>query len=104
MSKSKTEKIADIEQQIMQLQNNKKRLLQEQKEHDKKARTHRLIERGAMLESLIDGAELLTNEQISELLRKTVGSSYGIKTLDSIKSQDSADSAQRAEVTPAKDS
>jgi phytoene dehydrogenase-like protein len=72
MPKTKDEKIANIQEQIVQLENQKKRLVQQQKEEQRKARTRRLIERGAMLEKRIDGADALTNEQIGYFLDKTL--------------------------------
>jgi hypothetical protein len=68
MTKTKMERIAGIEAEIKQLENQKKKLLQQQKEQERKARTRRLIERGALLESLIDGAEAFTNEDIKSIL------------------------------------
>jgi len=61
-----------------------KKLLQEQKEADRKARTKRLIERGAIAESLIPGVETLTNEQFKAFLEKTVTSSYAARALAEI--------------------
>ena len=61
-----------------------KKLLQEQKEADRKARTKRLIERGAIAESLIPGADTLTNEQFKAFLEKTVTSSYATRALAEI--------------------
>jgi hypothetical protein len=72
MPKTKDEKIANIQEQIIQLENQKKRLIQQQKEEQRKVRTRRLIERGAMLESRIAGADALTNEQIGYFLDKTL--------------------------------
>lgn len=68
MAKSNLEKIKSIQEEISQLENQKRRLLQQQKEQERKVRTKRLIERGAILESLIEGAETFTNEQIKLLL------------------------------------
>lgn len=48
--------------------------MQQQKEHDRKARTKRLIERGAILESLIGNAEALSNEEIKALLQTVLAS------------------------------
>ena len=53
MAKTKMERIAGIEAEIKQLQNLRKRLLQQQKEQERKVRARRLIERGAILESLL---------------------------------------------------
>lgn len=71
MSNNRTtaERIAETQEKIAQYQNQMKRLLSQQKEAARKARTHRLIERGALLESMIDGAEGMTNEQVKALLQ-----------------------------------
>lgn len=62
------EQIAKAEEQIRQLNNKKKRLISEQKQAERKKRTKRLIERGAILESVIGNAEDFSNEQIQALL------------------------------------
>lgn len=62
------EKIAATKEEIRQNENHVKRLIQEQKAERRKMRTRRLIERGAILESMIDGAESFSNEEIKELL------------------------------------
>ena len=48
------EQIAKIQAQINQITNKKKRLISEQKQSERKKRTKRLIERGAILESVLD--------------------------------------------------
>lgn len=68
-SKTPAEKISEMQEKIAQYQNQMKRLLSQQKEAERKARTHRLIERGALLESMIDGAEGMTNEEVKALLQ-----------------------------------
>lgn len=60
--------IADANKEIAQLENRLKRLSGEQNQLARKARTRRLIERGAILESFISNAETLTNEQIKSIL------------------------------------
>lgn len=62
------EQIAKAEEEIRQLQNRKKKLLNQKKAEERKARTHRLIERGAILESLLEHSERYSNEQIKDLL------------------------------------
>ena len=61
-----------------------KRLQQQQRTEERKARTKRLIERGAITESLIPGAETLTHEQFKAFLEKTVTSSYAVRALAEI--------------------
>lgn len=63
-----SEQIAKAEEEIRQLQNKKKMLLNKKKSEERKIRTHRLVERGAILESLIEQPEQYTNEQIKGLL------------------------------------
>lgn len=62
------EQIQKAEEEIRQLQNRKRKLLNQKKADERKARTHRLIERGAILESLLEQPERYENEQIKELL------------------------------------
>ena len=47
------------------------------KEEKRRSRNHRLIERGAILESLIPDAESYTNEQIKHILRIAFGNLPG---------------------------
>ena len=62
------EQIAKAEEQIRQLNNKKKRLISEQKQAERKKRTKRLIERGAILENVIGNAGDFSNEQLQALL------------------------------------
>lgn len=47
------------------------------KEEKRRSRNHRLIERGAILESLIPNAESYTNEQIKHIIRVAFGNLPG---------------------------
>ena len=82
MSKTTVEKIESVQEQIRQLENQKRRLMQEQKERERKTRTKRLIERGAILESLIDRADMLTNEQIKVFLEKIIQTDYAREIIE----------------------
>ena len=70
------EQIAKAEEQIRQLNNKKKRLISEQKQAERKKRTKRLIERGAILESVIGNAEDFSNEQLQALLIEIFSSEF----------------------------
>ena len=75
MPKSKTpigEQIVKAKSDIKQSENHLKMLLQKKNNLERNVRTRRLIERGAILESFIDGALNLTNEQIKTLLRSAL--------------------------------
>jgi len=53
MAKSRLEKIESIKTEIAQLENQRKRLLQAEKEQERKDRTKRLCKRAGLLESLL---------------------------------------------------
>ena len=74
--KNYDEQIAKAEEQIRQLNNKKKRLISEQKQAERKKRTKRLIERGAILESIIGNAEDFSNEQLQALLIEIFSSEF----------------------------
>ena len=69
-SKEIKDKIDDTEERLRQLKNQEKKILKQDIEKRRKERTHRLITRGAILESLIENAEELTDEEIKILLEE----------------------------------
>ena len=85
MPRTKIERIASIEEQIAQLENQRKQLVQKHKEDERKARTRRLIQRGAILEGFIPEPETYTEEQIQTLLRETLNTDYARKALRRIR-------------------
>ena len=69
-SKKIKDKIDDKEERLRQLKNQEKKILKQDIVKRRKERTHRLITRGAILESLIENAEELTDEEIKILLEE----------------------------------
>ena len=69
-SKEIKDKINDTEERLRQLKNQEKKILKQDIVKRRKDRTHRLITRGAILESLIENAEELTDEEIKILLEE----------------------------------
>ena len=69
-SKEIKDKIDDKEERLRQLKNQEKNILKQDIVKRRKERTHRLIERGAILESLIENSEELTDEEIKILLEE----------------------------------
>ena len=63
-------KIDATEERLRQLKNQEKKILKQDTVKKRKERTHRLITRGAILESLIENAEELTDEEIKILLEE----------------------------------
>jgi hypothetical protein len=95
MATNYTEKIASIEEQITQLKNRERELLQKSRSQERKARTRRLIERGAIIESLIPDTDTLTGEQFKSLIEKTLSTEQTRRALAEIKKQDSGTPAQK---------
>ena len=87
MSKTRIERIESLESKIQQLENERKRLLSLHREADRKARTKRLIERGAILESLISDPATFTNEQIKAFLEKTITNANALKILEKLSTE-----------------
>ncbi|MBP2016615.1 DUF3847 domain-containing protein [Anaerococcus degeneri] len=71
-SKEIKEKIDDTEERLRQLKNQEKKILKQDIVKRRKERTHRLITRGAILESLIENAEELTDDEIKILLEEAI--------------------------------
>ena len=69
-SKEIKDKIDDTEERLRQLKNQEKKILKQDIAKRRKERTHRLITRGAILESLIENSEELTDEEIRILLEE----------------------------------
>ena len=62
------DEILSAKKEIEQLTHRQERLISKSKTEERKKRTRRLIERGAILESVIEGAADFTNEQMQALL------------------------------------
>lgn len=88
MRKTTTEKITGIQEQIQQLENQRKRLVKQHNEEERRKRTHRICKRGGLLESLLPETIPLTDEQFKSFLEKTLLGTFARKTLDSLTSQD----------------
>ena len=69
-SKQIKDKIDYTEERLRQLKNQEKKILKQDIVKRRKERTHRLITRGAILESLIENAKELTDEEIKILLEE----------------------------------
>ena len=75
------DKIDDTEERLRQLKNQEKKILKQDIVKRRKERTHRLITRRAILESLIENAEELTDEEIKILLEEATNTKEFKETL-----------------------
>jgi TolA-binding protein len=88
MATDYTEKIAGLEEQIAQLENRRRELLQKNKEQERKARTKRLIESGAIIESVMGGMDELTGEQFKVFIERIANTDQARRALEEAKRQD----------------
>ena len=84
-SKEIKERIDDTEERLRQLKNQEQKILKQDIVKRRKERTHRLITRGAILESLIENAEELTDEEIKILLEEATKTKEFKETLKIIR-------------------
>ena len=90
MAKTKTEKITSIEEEIRQLENKRRQLLQEQKAQERKDRTKRLCKRMGLFESMLPDTIPLTDEQFQIFLEQTVTTEQSRRILDGLTAQNAA--------------
>jgi len=88
MAKTRLEKIESIQTEIQQLENQRKRLLQAEKEQERKDRTKRLCKRAGLLESLLPDTISLTDEQFKIFLEKTIITEHSRRILDGLTARD----------------
>lgn len=69
--KTEEEKLQELEKKLEQLQNQKKELLAKHKEKERKARTRRLIQLGALAEKYLDCTNI-EPENFEKLLKQIV--------------------------------
>ena len=81
-SKEIKDKIDYTEERLRQLKNQENKILKQDIVKRRKERTHRLITRGAILESLIENAEELTDQEIKILLEEATKTKEFKETLE----------------------
>lgn len=87
MAKSKLEKITSIEEEIRQLNAKKSKLKQEHNAQERKARNHRLCQRGGLVEKLLPELIALTDEQFETFVGKTLLADHTKRILTEIVAQ-----------------
>jgi hypothetical protein len=101
MPKSTAEKIATKREQIQQLQNEEKQLIQKQKKDERAARTRRFCSRHGLLEKFMPDLAAITDEQYETFIRKGINTAYGQKILAEIVGSTGAVTAKQTAETAA---
>ena len=90
MAKTGLEKIADYEEQIIQIRNKQKQERQKLSVEERNARTRRLCSRHGLLEKMMPEIVTIADEQYKAFLENAVTNSYGRDILNKIISQTTA--------------
>jgi len=83
-TKTAEEKVAIKDAKILQLQNEKKKILQQQKAKERKERTSRLCRRHGLLEKFMPALIEITDDQFEAFVRTGISTSFGHKRLGEI--------------------
>ena len=97
VNKTTAEKIELQKIKMEQAQNEIKRLLRQQRTEERRARTHRICERGGMLEGMLPDTIMLSKERFRAFLEKTVASDFGRRTLTALKAEQEKDNTENNE-------
>ena len=84
MAKTTAEKIANKDERIQQLMNEKKQLIQKQKADERRTRTSRLCRRHGLLEKYLPDLITITDEQFETFVKKAINNNYGRDALAEI--------------------
>ena len=96
MSKTRTERIAGIAEEIEQLTNRRRRLIQEQKKQERKDRTRRLCTRAGHLECVYPETIPLSDERFFTFLEKVLSTDHAKKLLSELTAQQGADDTKQS--------
>ena len=92
----------DQNEQIQLLENQKKRLIQEQKAQERKDRTKRLCKHVGLLESMLPDTIPLSDEQFKTFMEKTMLTDFTRRILDGLTAQNAAAAALQTAGTAAR--
>ena len=101
--KTTTEKIELQRERMEEIQNEMKRLLNQQKTEERKKRNHRICKRGAHLESLLPNTVGLSDTRFFSFLEKTVANDFGRRALAALVAEQEKEDATDGDVNAAGD-
>ena len=87
MPKTTAERIAEVQERKQQMQNQIKRLQQQQKSEERKARTHRLCKRGGIVEKLLPELATFTDKQFDIFVKKVLLTEHTKRAITDIAKQ-----------------
>jgi len=96
MTKTRLEKIADLDEQIANIRKRQQKERQKYNKAERTARTRRLCSRHGLLEKMMPEIIPITDEQFQAFLEKAVANNYGRDILNKIIAQHPAAAAPQA--------
>ena len=97
MSKTRTERIESLELEMQQIINKRKKLIQLEKEKDRRERTRRLCKRMGLFESMLPDTIPLSEELFKTFLEKTILTDQSRRLLDKLTAQNAQNNARQGE-------
>jgi len=101
MAKTTAEKIANKDERIQQLLNEKKQLIQKQKADERRTRTSRLCRRHGLLEKYLPDLISISDEQFETFVKKAISNNHGRDALAEIIGKASKTAASQTTETAA---
>jgi translation initiation factor 2 alpha subunit (eIF-2alpha) len=92
--KTTADKIANVQERKQQLENEMKRLMQQQRKEERKARDRRIFRRGAHIESLVAGSPEMSDEQFYRVIINALGKQFPHKKADSLPTGNNAEQTE----------
>ena len=89
-TKTAEEKVAIKDAKILQLQNEKKKILQQAKAQERKARDNRLYRRHGLLEKYMPDLITMSDHQFEMFIKRGINTKYGNDILNDILSKTNA--------------
>jgi len=81
MAKTVNDRIEAMQAEIREKEAQISKLKKQQKERERKDRTHRFCTRGGIMERLLPDLAIITDEQFKSFVERTMQSNYGVKIL-----------------------
>ena len=82
--RTRPERISVKRAELIQMQNELKRLEREEKEAERKARTKRLCKRAGFIESILPDTIILSDDRFENLVKMHFANVHGVKTLNDL--------------------
>lgn len=92
--RTRKERIALKREQIRQWENEVKRLLNEEKEAERKARTSRLCKRAGFLESILPDTIMLNEKSFETFVKNHIANKYGLSAINRLIVEQEKDNAK----------